>query len=199
MDNTIKDAKVKDEVTQAREKFLDDMQKPGFPINIQGRKALEQRRQNEGSWASKPKEQDKPMKAETHMTDVVTDRPDEKRLVLLRSIFEPSTLDEVAEAVAVATEHESHIYVERVAAKYRWSLTHSGGGYPLLRITSRFLHVDKTRIMVGCREVDDGVCILCRDINEPLLADRWAVIEFDGPTSPEVAREHIINVLGDGS
>jgi hypothetical protein len=53
--------------------------------------------------------------------------------------------------------------------------------------------------MVGCREVDDGVCILCRDINEPLLADRWAVIEFDGPTSPEVAREHIINVLGDGS
>jgi hypothetical protein len=60
--------------------------------------------------------------------------------------------------------------------------------YPLLRITARFLHVDKTRIMVGCR-----------DLNETLLADRWAVIEFDGPTSPEVARERIINVLGDGS
>ena len=67
-DNPLKDvnqdAKVKDEVTQAREKFLEDMQKLGFPVNIQGKRALEQRRQNEGSWASKPKEQDKPMKAD---------------------------------------------------------------------------------------------------------------------------------------
>ena len=64
MGNTIQDAKMKDEVTQAREKFLEDMQKLGFPINIQGRKALEQRRQNESSWPSKLTEQDKPMKAD---------------------------------------------------------------------------------------------------------------------------------------
>lgn len=130
------------------------------------------------------------------MADVATDRPDPERLRLLRSVFEPATLDEIAEAVAVATETERHIYVERVAGGYRWSLTHPGGGYPLLRITARFLRVDYTRIMVPFRTVDDGVCVLCRDPEETLHAEKWVVVEFDGPTSVRAVRERIAYALG---
>jgi hypothetical protein len=130
-----------------------------------------------------------------HMTDAVGERPDARRLELFRSVFEPSPLDRVAEAVAVATEHERRIYVERVEDGYRWSLTHAGGGYPLLRITARFLSVDYTRIMVGCRTVADGVCVLCADPSEPTSAESWAVVEFDGPTPVESARERILSAL----
>jgi len=70
MGNTIKDStidpddpnrnidqedKMMDEVTQAREKFLEDVQKLGFPVCIQGRKALEQRQQDDGNWTSRLK------------------------------------------------------------------------------------------------------------------------------------------------
>ena len=75
MGNTIQDAKVKDEVKQAREKFLEEMQKLGFPVNIQGRKALEQRRRNEGGWSSGSEEQDKPIKADKTDTNLI---PEEK-------------------------------------------------------------------------------------------------------------------------
>ena len=73
MGNTIQDAKVKDEVMQAREKFLEDIQKLGFPVNIQGKKALEQRRHNEGSWASKPKEQNKSIKTDKMDTNSISE------------------------------------------------------------------------------------------------------------------------------
>ena len=55
---------MKDEATQAREKFLEDVQKLGFPVNIQGREALEQRQQNDGGWAPTKKGQDNPIKAD---------------------------------------------------------------------------------------------------------------------------------------
>ena len=55
---------MKDEATQAREKFLENIQNLGFPVNIQGNKALEQRQQNEDGWAPITKEQDKPINAE---------------------------------------------------------------------------------------------------------------------------------------
>ena len=129
------------------------------------------------------------------MTDVDTDRPDPERLRLLRCVFESSTLDDVAEAVAVATEYERYVYVERINGGYRWSLTHPGGAYPLLRITARFLRVDYTRIVVPFRTVDDGVCVLCRDPEETLRADAWAVIEFDGPASATAVCERITQVL----
>ncbi len=121
----------------------------------------------------------------------VAERPDARRLELLRSIFEPSSLDEVARAVAVASEHERRLYVERVDGAYRWSLTHTGGGYPLLRITARFLRVDHTRIAVAFRTVTEGVCVLCTDPQEPTKATRWAVVHFDGSTSPEAAKVRI--------
>src|SRR5207253_6162024 len=46
------------------------------------------------------------------MTGINAERPDPYRLELLRRVFEPSCLDDVAEAVA--TEYERHVYVERV-------------------------------------------------------------------------------------
>ena len=51
---------------------------------------------------------------------------------LSRSIFEPSPIEEVAEAIFVASERESEVYVERFDDCYRWSLVHKGGAYPLL-------------------------------------------------------------------
>jgi hypothetical protein len=124
------------------------------------------------------------------MTEVA-ERPGAHRLELLRRTFEPSSLDEVAEAVAVASEYERRVYVERVESGYRWSLTHPGGSYPLLRITARFLRVDYTRITVGFRLVADGVYVLCADPGEPTSAAAWAIVDFDRPTSAESARERI--------
>ncbi len=134
------------------------------------------------------------------MTDVDAERPDAHRLELLRAVFEPSSLDEVAEAVAVASEHERRLYVERVDdGGYRWSLTHPGGSYPLLRITARFLRVDYTRVTVAFRTVTDGVYVLCADPQQPTGAAAWAVVEFDGPTSAESARESIQLALSSGT
>jgi hypothetical protein len=129
------------------------------------------------------------------MTDVDPDRPDAHRLELLRSVFQPSSLDDVAEAVAAASEHERRIYVERVDGGYRWSLTHPGGGYPLLRITARFLRVDYTSFAVGFHTVADGVCVLSGDPGEATRPKAWAVVEFDGPTLPEAVEESILVAL----
>ena len=125
------------------------------------------------------------------MANSPADRPDAHRLELFRSVFEPSSLDEVAQAVAVASEDERSIYVERVDGGYRWSLTHAGGGYPLLRTTARFLRVDYTRIMVGFRTVTDGVCVVCSEPAEPMNPESWAVVEFDGATSADVVGARI--------
>ena len=70
------------------------------------------------------------------------------------------------------------------------------GATPLLRITARFLRVDYTRIMVPFRTVQDGICVLCRDPEETLHAEKWAVVEFDGPTSARAVRERIAYALG---
>ena len=129
------------------------------------------------------------------MTDL-EDRPDPTRQRLLRSVFEASSLEGVTEAVSVATEDERRIYVERVGSRWRWSLTHRGGSYPLLRITARFLRVDHNRIMIGFRTVGDDVCVLCADPEEPALADAWEVIDFDEPTSSTIVKERILQAFG---
>ena len=129
------------------------------------------------------------------MTDI-EDRPDPARQRLFRSVIEPSPLESVAEAVSIATEDERRIYVERVESGWRWSLTHPGGAYPLLRITARFLRVDHRRIAVGFRTVGEGVCVLCADTDEPVSAGAWAVIDFDGATSSAVVKERILQVFG---
>ena len=104
-------------------------------------------------------------------------------------------MESVAEAVSAATEDERRIYVERIGGRWRWSLTHAGGSYPLPRITAQFLGVDHSRIMIGFRTVADDVCALCADPDEPVLADAWAVVDFDEPTSPRVAKERIVQAF----
>jgi hypothetical protein len=69
-------------------------------------------------------------------------------------------------------------------------------GYPLLRITARFLRVDYTRIMVAFRTVEGGVCVLCRDHEETLSAEKWTVVEFDEPASVRAVCERITEALG---
>jgi hypothetical protein len=130
------------------------------------------------------------------MQDGVTDRPDAERVQLLQSALHPSTLDDVARAVAVATETEKKVYVERTGDAYRWSLTHSGGPYPLLRITARFLRVDYTRVVVPCRSVAPGVSVLMRDPDDVEPPEQWAVIEFDGPTSADSVGTRIVEAVG---
>ena len=74
-----------------------------------------------------------------------------------RSVFRPSALDDVAEAVSVATEKFHDIYVERRGDQYRWSFATKGGPYPLLRITARFLEMDPCSLVgVGSRVVEDA-------------------------------------------
>jgi hypothetical protein len=122
-------------------------------------------------------------------------QPDPERQPLARSIFEPSSLDEVAEAVSVATKDETRVYVERIGNSYRWSLTHPGGGYPLLRIAARFLRVDYHRIFIGFRTVADGVVVLSEDPDKAEDPDAWAVIDFDGPAEPAHVAERIVRAL----
>jgi len=117
------------------------------------------------------------------------------RVRFLRSVFEVSALDDVADAVAVATRYERRVYVERVDGGYRWSLTHEGGPYPLLRSAARFLGVDYRNLVVSVGCVSPGISILRRDPEEPVRCDRWAVVEFDGPTLPAAARKKIVDAL----
>jgi hypothetical protein len=69
-------------------------------------------------------------------------RPDPERERLTRSVFRPSPLEEVAEAISVASQKFHDFYVERRGDHYRWSFATKGGPYPLLRITARFLEME---------------------------------------------------------
>jgi hypothetical protein len=122
-------------------------------------------------------------------------QPDPERQRRLRSVYEPSSLDAVAEAVSVATEDEKRIYVERLGDAYRWSVTHRGGMYPLLRITARFLRIDYHGLVIGFRAVAEGVFVVCEDPAEPEEPDAWAVIDFDVPAEPADVAERIVRAL----
>jgi hypothetical protein len=117
--------------------------------------------------------------------------PDPERAQLIRSVFEPSPLESVARAVSVATEKETHLYVERRGDLWRWSLVHGGGPYPLLRVTARFLKMDYTAIYVGYRQIEGGLSVLTRDPEEVIEPDGWAVLSFDGPTTVATITERI--------
>jgi hypothetical protein len=130
------------------------------------------------------------------MSDHFGDRPDPERLLLLRSVFEPSPLPVVAEAVSAATEHETHLYVERLDNGWRWSLAHRGGSYPLLRISARFLNVSHNRIMVGFRTLPDGFAVLCEDPQLIRTPEAAAVITFAAGSSPAEVEQRILEILG---
>jgi hypothetical protein len=111
------------------------------------------------------------------MADPIESRADPARQRLFRSVFQPSSLEEVTAAVAVAvSEGECHIYVERSRDKYRWSLCCRGGPYPLLRIAARFLKVDCRLAFVGFYTIPDGWCVLVEDPAARVEPDAWTVL-----------------------
>ena len=130
------------------------------------------------------------------MPHPVSDHPDPTRLELLRSVFDPSPLATVAEAISVATEHETQVYVERLSDGWRWSLAHRGGTYPLLRITARFLRVDHARIMIGFRTITGGYAVLCEDPKIVQRPEAAAIIDFEPNSSPATVERRILEVLG---
>ena len=68
--------KMKDEASQAREKFLEEVQKLGFPVCIQGRKALELRCQHMDSWPSRSKGKKRIRKTENDTDGALSGVPD---------------------------------------------------------------------------------------------------------------------------
>jgi hypothetical protein len=106
-----------------------------------------------------------------------------KRSQLIKSTGEWSTIETVSLAVSVATEFQTNVYVERLGDRYRWSVIHRGGPYPLLRITAKYLQVDYTSIIVGCREVGDGWSGLNGNETESSEPDSWVILTFDGSTA----------------
>ena len=129
----------------------------------------------------------------------MTQNPLAARVALIQSNRTWSELNEVATAVAVASESERRIYVERRAQLYRWSLAHSGGGYPLLRITARFLGIDYTRIYVGFRTLPDGTAIICDDPQAAEEPDEWAVLNLPEAVGPEAVAALIAAAVESGT
>ncbi len=123
-------------------------------------------------------------------------RPDPERERLFQSVFHPSPLDEVAEAVSVATENLPHIYVERLGDRFRWSFATRGGGpYPQLRITAQFLRMDYASLRgVGCREVGDEWCVQIVDESQ-MGPDAWAVLAFEEPTPADEVGLRVLEEL----
>ncbi len=115
---------------------------------------------------------------------------------LSRSIFEPSPLEEVADAVFVASERESEIYVERFDDRYRWSLVHKGGAYPLLRITAHFLQMDYHSLAIGYRSVAGGYTALAEYPEDEPVPDASAIIALEWGTLPPDAAARIRAAVG---
>jgi len=116
--------------------------------------------------------------------------------VLVRSIFDPSPIDVVAAALFVASERETQVYVERFDDRYRWSLVHKGGPYPLLRVTARFLQMDYHALAIGHRRVLDGYSALAEYPDEEPTPDACAIIELQWGTLPGPAADLIREAIG---
>jgi hypothetical protein len=121
--------------------------------------------------------------------------PDPERERLCRSVFRPSPLEDVAEAISVATEQFPDVYVERRGDLYRWSLaTRGGGAYVLLRLTAKYFRVDYLSVVVGFRQVGDGWCV--QMVDETYVdPDAWAVLRFDDFATVDQVRDRIEGAL----
>ncbi len=115
---------------------------------------------------------------------------------LIKSVRDWSPLEEVALAVSVATEYETEVYVERLGDRYRWSLVHRGGPYPLLRITARFLQVDYHSIFIACRDLGDGYSALCDTPEDDQVPDASRVLSVPRHASGGIAESLIREALG---
>jgi hypothetical protein len=113
------------------------------------------------------------------------------RAALIQSTRTWSPIDTVAKAVSTASETMNQIYIERQSNLYRWSPAHSGGSYPLLRITARFLGADYHRIYIGFRTLPDGTSIICEDPDAPEERGQWTLLDLVASISQSEAIELI--------
>jgi hypothetical protein len=118
------------------------------------------------------------------------------RVEMIQSSRTWSALKVVAEAVAAASETEQVVYVERRGGEYRWSLAAKGGGYPLLRISARFLGVDYRGIYVGFRTLPNGTAVLCEDPSNVEMPDKWTLLKLSGKITPAAAAWRIRTAVG---
>jgi hypothetical protein len=108
-------------------------------------------------------------------------------------------LEDIAEAISVASTVERRVYVERVSDElegWRWSLQHRGGTYPLLRITARFLKADYGKIVILCAARGGASYLVQPD--DPHRAIKWRFVDLDGPMSPELVEIKILEAFGSG-
>jgi hypothetical protein len=120
--------------------------------------------------------------------------PDPERARLFGSVFRPSRLEEVAEAISVATEKFHDFYIERRGDEWRWSFLTKGGPYPLLRISARFLQMDPYSLSgIGTRVVGDEFCVQIVD-DYGVEPDSWVVVTFDKYHSPEEVVTRIVGL-----
>jgi hypothetical protein len=107
------------------------------------------------------------------------DVADPTRARLIRSCFDWSPVEEVADAISQASDHERSVYAERLGCQYRWSLVHPGGPYPLLRIAARYLRIDYSKIFIGFRTLDNGLAVLWDSRADQTPPDKWTILAFD--------------------
>ena len=120
--------------------------------------------------------------------------PDPERHRLLESARRLSPLEDVAEAISVATAHVRSVYVERTGDLWRWNLFHRGGLYPLWRETAQFLRVDYRRLLVGGEEFDGGSVVAFRD--RPGTPDQAAIVEFSRRVTPKQVAAKLVAEMG---
>lgn len=109
------------------------------------------------------------------------------RRALVETTRLPSSLDQIATAIAAYTEHPGPVYVERLEDGWRWSPAHRGGGYPLLRVVARFMRVEYHKVIVPFRTLGDGWAVLNPEMDDPpLMPLATAVLAFDEPTTTEL-------------
>lgn len=89
-----------------------------------------------------------------------------------------SELDDVLEAMAaLGSRSFVKCYAERQGSRYRWSIAHRGGPYPLLREVARFLDLPHTSLLVGTTGVEGWTVVADPDGRRP---DAWTFIEPSG-------------------
>ena len=90
---------------------------------------------------------------------------DAQRRLLADSMFSYCPLEQVAEQISASGARFDRIYVERRGTKYRWSLVHLGGPYPLLREVAQLLDVSYHSLVLPFGTVEEWTIVLTEDLD----------------------------------
>jgi len=113
---------------------------------------------------------------------------------LPESMRRGADLATVAQAIADATALPGPIYVERRADRYRWSPTHRGGPYPLLRETAKLLGIDYHFLILPCALLPGTqLTIVAEPGFEP--PDAWVLLERSPASDAQSVAHRIRSAL----